>query len=69
MFLASIKGKKQAEISDQLKISLAATKSRILRGKELLKHGFMECCNYTLDEHGHLKGEHQNIEDCKVCRV
>lgn len=68
LFLASIKGMKQAEIAEQLKISLPATKSRILRGRELLKQGFMACCSYTLDENGHLKGEHQNIEDCKVCR-
>lgn len=68
LFLASIKGMKQAEISKQLNLSLPATKSRILRGRELLKKSFMDCCNYTLDENGHLKGEHQNIEDCKVCR-
>ena len=68
LLLSVIKGKKQAEIAHELKISLPATKSRILRGRELLKLGFIDCCDYTLDENGHLKGEHRNIEDCKVCR-
>lgn len=68
LFLSTIKGLKQTEISKQLEISLPATKSRILRGRELLKHEYMDCCDYTLDENGHLKGEQKNIEECKVCR-
>ncbi|WP_010133996.1 sigma-70 family RNA polymerase sigma factor [Ochrovirga pacifica] len=69
LLLATLQGCKQAEIAQKLNLSLAATKSRILRGKELLKQSYMDCCNYTLDENGHLKGEHKNIDDCKVCRV
>ena len=68
LFLSTIKNLKQVEISQQLDISLSATKSRILRGRELLKHEYMDCCNYTLDENGHLKGEQKNIDECKVCR-
>lgn len=68
LFLSTIKNLKQLEISEQLNISLPATKSRILRGRELLKHEYMDCCDYTLDENGHLKGEQKNIDECKVCR-
>ncbi|MGY6649781.1 sigma-70 family RNA polymerase sigma factor [Wenyingzhuangia sp. IMCC45574] len=68
LLLTTVKGLKHTQVANQLKISLPATKSRILRGKELLKQGFMDCCNYTLDENGHLKGEHKNIDECKVCR-
>ncbi len=67
LLLSEIKGVKQSEVATQLKISLPAAKSRILRGRELLKKGFMDCCNYTLDKDGHLKGEHQDKSDCKVC--
>lgn len=67
LLLTEIKGLKQAQAAEQLKISVTAAKSRIQRGRELLKQGFMDCCNYTLDENGHLKGEHQEKEDCKVC--
>ncbi|ANW95061.1 hypothetical protein AXE80_01565 [Wenyingzhuangia fucanilytica] len=68
LFLSTIKNLKQLHISEELNISLPATKSRILRGRELLKHEYMDCCDYTLDENGHLKGENKNFDECKVCR-
>lgn len=67
LLLTEVKGLKQQATADQLGISLTAAKSRIQRGRDLLKKGFINCCDYTLDENGFLKGEHKNIEDCKVC--
>ncbi|WP_139959546.1 sigma-70 family RNA polymerase sigma factor [Flavicella sediminum] len=67
LLLSELKGWKQQAVADQLKISLPAAKSRILRGREALKKGFIACCDYTLDEHGHLIGEHKDKADCKVC--
>ncbi len=68
LYLSEIKGYKQKEVAQQLNISLPATKSRILRGRDLLKKGFMDCCDYKLDAQGHLRGEHKNKADCKVCQ-
>lgn len=67
LYLSEIKGYKQKEVAQQLNISLPATKSRILRGRDLLKKGFMDCCDYKLDAQGHLRGEQKNKADCKVC--
>ncbi|MFC2110521.1 sigma-70 family RNA polymerase sigma factor [Bacteroidota bacterium] len=67
LLLSEVKGLKQQAVADQLQISLSAAKSRILRGREALKNGFIACCDYTLDENGHLKGEHKDKADCKVC--
>lgn len=67
LLLSEIKGMKQQHVADKLGITLSAAKSRIQRGRDLLKKGFMNCCDYELDEKGFLKGEHKNIEDCKVC--
>ncbi|WP_152287608.1 RNA polymerase sigma factor SigZ [Flavicella marina] len=67
LILTEVKGFKQKYAADQLNISLPAAKSRIQRGRELLKQGFMDCCDYKLDENGFLKGAHKNKEDCKVC--
>lgn len=67
LYLSEIKGHKQKEVARQLNISLPATKSRILRGRDLLKKGFMDCCDYKLDAQGNLRGEHKNKADCKVC--
>ena len=67
LYLSEIIGYKQKEVAQQLNISLPATKSRILRGRDLLKKGFMDCCDYKLDAQGHLRGEQKNKADCKVC--
>jgi RNA polymerase sigma-70 factor (ECF subfamily) len=67
LLLSEIKGIKQQAVAEQLGISLSAAKSRIQRGRDLLKKGFVNCCDYQLDEKGFLKGENKNVEDCKVC--
>ncbi|MEI6866016.1 RNA polymerase sigma factor SigZ [Flavicella sp.] len=67
LLLTEIKGIKQQNAADQLGISLPAAKSRIQRGRDLLKKGFINCCDYTIDKNGLLKGEHKNIDECKVC--
>ena len=67
LLLSEIKGLKQAEIAKLLNISLSGAKSRIQRGRNLLKQGFMDCCDYKLNESGYLTGEHKNKKDCKIC--
>lgn len=67
LLLTEVKGLKQQAAADKLGISLTAAKSRVQRGRDLLKKGFINCCDYTLDKNGFLKGEHKNIDDCKVC--
>ncbi len=64
---SEIYGKKQAEVSELLHLSLSATKSRIQRGRKLLQQGYMDCCNYKLNAAGFLVGEHQSKADCKMC--
>ena len=67
VFLNEIEGLKQAEIAKRLNISLSGVKSRIQRGRNLLKQGFIDCCDYKLNELGHLTGEHKDKKDCKIC--
>lgn len=67
MLLSEIEGLKQAEVAKKLNISLSGAKSRIQRGRNLLKQGFIDCCDYKLNESGHLTGEHKSKKDCKVC--
>jgi RNA polymerase sigma-70 factor (ECF subfamily) len=69
VFLSEIKGMKQAEVAKRLNISLSGAKSRIQRGRHLLKQGFIECCDYKLNELGHLVGEHKDKKDCKICNA
>ncbi len=67
MLLSEIKGLKQAEVAKILNISLSGAKSRIQRGRNLLKEGFIACCDYQLNESGYLVGEHKDKKDCKIC--
>lgn len=67
LLLSEIKGLKQTEVAKILNISLSGAKSRIQRGRKLLKDGFIACCDYRLNESGYLVGEHKEKKDCKVC--
>lgn len=67
LFLADIKGKKQAEVASQLKLPLPTTKSRIQRARKLIAQGYMECCDYKMNQEGYLIGVVKTKEDCKIC--
>ncbi|SHI42207.1 RNA polymerase, sigma subunit, SigZ [Arenibacter nanhaiticus] len=58
-----IKGKKQIEVAELLKISLPNVKARIRRGKLILKKNFNECCKFEINKEGKLVGE----ENCAKC--
>ena len=67
LLLSEINGLKQADVAKILNISLSGAKSRIQRGRNLLKEGFIACCDYKLNKSGYLVGEHKEKKDCKVC--
>ena len=67
LFLADIKGIKQQEIAQQLKLPLPTVKSQIQRARKLIAKGFMDCCGFIMNDQGKLVGEIQEKEDCKVC--
>lgn len=67
LFLSDIKGLKQAEVSQQLQLSLATVKSQIQRGRKRIAQGFIECCDFKVNDNGFLVGELNEKEDCKVC--
>lgn len=64
--LAEIKGMKQKEVAEKLGISYSGAKSRVQRGRELLKQGFIDCCKFALSDDGYLVGE-PNREECPRC--
>ena len=61
--LINLEGRKQQEVAKLLGVSLANTKSRVHRAKEMLKEKFVECCQFKVDAQGKLKGE-QNCQRC-----
>ena len=57
IILSEIEGKKHQEIADTLNLSLSAIKSRVVRGREMLKDKFISCCKYHVNDEGKLSGE------------
>ncbi|MCK8481566.1 sigma-70 family RNA polymerase sigma factor [Psychroserpens algicola] len=67
LFLSDIKGLKQAQVSKQLHLPLPTVKSQIQRGRKLIAQGFVDCCDFKVNDDGYLVGELKEKADCKVC--
>ncbi|WP_108866251.1 sigma-70 family RNA polymerase sigma factor [Aquimarina aquimarini] len=67
LFLSDIKGYKQEQIAEQLQLPISTVKSQIQRARKLIVKGYMECCNYTMNNKGKLVGETKSKENCKIC--
>ncbi|GGG55428.1 sigma-70 family RNA polymerase sigma factor [Bizionia arctica] len=67
LFLADIKGLKQAEVAKELNVSLPTVKSQIQRARKLIAKGYMDCCDLKMNSEGFLVGEIKEKEDCKIC--
>ncbi len=68
MILSEIKGLKQQQVANELKISLSGAKSRIQRGRELLKQGFVDCCRFKINKEGKLYEDENTKEECDNCK-
>lgn len=52
LILSELEGKTQQEVSNTQNISLSGAKSRVQRGRSLLKGMMTECCQFELDHMG-----------------
>jgi len=69
LVMADLEGAKQREVALRLGISLPAVKSRILRGRVLIRRMIEDCCRLELDSRGHIMDytvKAKNRSDC--CR-
>lgn len=57
ILLSEIEGLKHQDIAAKLDLSVSAIKSRVVRGREMLKDKFVTCCKYHIDDNGKLAGE------------
>ncbi len=54
--LTELKGVKQVDAARELGISLPAVKSRVLRGRELLREMLLDCCHFEFSKRGEVIG-------------
>lgn len=65
--LSEIEGLTQKAVAERLGLSLSGAKSRVQRGRKLIKEMLVACCHIALDTRGRII----NIErrsDCKYCQ-
>lgn len=66
--LAEFEGRTAPEVADRLGLSLTATKTRIRRGRLLLRKRLDECCRFEIDRRGNVMDyERRNRDDCRNC--
>jgi len=67
VYLTDVKGIRQTVAAKELSLSLPTFKSHVQRGRNLVAQGYVDCCDYKINEKGHLKGESKDWKECKVC--
>lgn len=65
--LAEMEGLSQQEVADRLGLSLPGAKSRVQRGRAMLKDVMNQCCHFEFDRRGNMV-DYDPRPDRKVCR-
>lgn len=66
---SDLENRPQQEIADALGISLSGAKSRVQRGRAMLKSLMQECCHLELDKYGRALEQVCRNEDCRCCHA
>ena len=67
LVLSDIKGLKQKDVAEQMNLSYSGLKSRVQRGREMIKEMFMNCCCYQHNVDGKLISDNFDHESCEIC--
>jgi RNA polymerase sigma-70 factor (ECF subfamily) len=54
VILSELEGVPQREVAERLGISLSGAKSRVQRGRRLLREALVACCKFEMDRRGHV---------------
>jgi RNA polymerase sigma-70 factor (ECF subfamily) len=65
--LSEIEGKTQKEVAELEKISLSGAKSRVQRGRALLKSMLTDCCQIEVNHNNQLISCEKKEQECKLC--
>ncbi|MCY1720694.1 RNA polymerase sigma factor SigZ [Prolixibacteraceae bacterium Z1-6] len=67
LLLSELKGMSQKEMALYLGITYSAAKTRVHRGRLLLKQELTECCIFHTDKYGNIMNYESNPNYCKSC--
>ncbi len=68
LYLVEFDGLTQVELAKKLGISVSGAKSRVQRGRQLLKDSLMKCCHFELDRYGAIINTYPVCCCCCRCR-
>lgn len=67
IMLTELGGLTQKELAQKLCISISGAKSRVQRGRNMLKEKFFECCKFQFDAYGNIVEYQHKESSCKYC--
>lgn len=67
LVMSDVDGISQKEIAEKMDISYSGLKSRVQRGREMIKEMFVECCKLSVGKDGKLSGDLEWMDDCTLC--
>lgn len=67
LLLADVEGERQKEIAQRMGISYSGFKSRVQRGRAMIKEMFLGCCVDSLDTDGNLNPGFNAKDNCPIC--
>lgn len=68
LVLTELEGLKQAELAGRTGLSLSGAKSRVQRGREMLRQALLECCHFEFDRRRHIRDYIPRQDCCDQCR-
>jgi len=67
LLLADVEGERQKEAAERMGISYSGFKSRVQRGRTMVKEMFVGCCVDSLDKDGNRNPRFNPRDDCPIC--
>lgn len=66
VMLSEIQGRTQKEVAEEQRISLSGAKSRVQRGRAMIKDMMLGCCHLEFDRRGNII-DYERKGDCSCC--
>lgn len=67
VWLSEVEGVTHQAVAERLNISLTAAKSRVRRGKVLMKEILTDCCHFEFDQRGRVMDYKRRKDGCALC--
>ena len=68
LILTEFDGMKQTELAEVLGISVSGAKSRVQRGREMLRQSLLDCCHFEFDRLGGMIAYESRPDCCAACQ-